>query len=285
MNYVTNAPSDHLLRTLSGLRGRHVAVFPNTGNAGDGFIMYATLWLLKYFDIEYELFGANETVFGRTVLFGGGGNLISNTYDTMRRTICDNIEKNECILLPHTVVGASDLLDWTAGGKLSVLFRDPISYENALVEGLSPEVCKLAHDMTFYLPSSLFAVHRKRGSGIAYCLRDDEERHDELQYAESIDLSLSWNGHWWTNEALCRASTYSLASSIAPFSTVVTDRLHIGILAAMLGKRVMLGANNYYKNEAVFNYSLRPRYPRVSFHESRFDLISSASACDESDLE
>ncbi len=131
--------------------------------------------------------------------------------------------------------------------------------------------------MTFYLSQSTFSEFRCEGKGTLYCLREDEERTDDETHPENIDLSLSWNGGWWTNEALCKASTYSLAAAISKFNRVVTDRLHIAILSAMLGKEVLMGSNSYFKNEAVFEHSIKPRFPNVAFYGSRRELLISAA--------
>lgn len=49
------------------------------------------------------------------------------------------------------------------------------------------------------------------------------------------------------------------------YKVVNTDRLHVAILASLLGKEVNFYPNSYYKNEAVYNYSLFNRYPKTCF--------------------
>lgn len=43
-----------------------------------------------------------------------------------------------------------------------------------------------------------------------------------------------------------------------------TDRLHVAIAGALLGKSVELHANSYFKNRAVYQFSLRS-FPSVRF--------------------
>jgi exopolysaccharide biosynthesis predicted pyruvyltransferase EpsI len=57
--------------------------------------------------------------------------------------------------------------------------------------------------------------------------------------------------------------------AIGQFETVHTDRLHVAIVAALLGRRTHLYANGYHKNAAIFRSSLAPFYPNVSYHEFR----------------
>ena len=51
-------------------------------------------------------------------------------------------------------------------------------------------------------------------------------------------------------------SAHFLLRAIDQFASVRTDRLHVAIAAAMLGKTVELYDNSYYKNRAVFDFSL-----------------------------
>jgi exopolysaccharide biosynthesis predicted pyruvyltransferase EpsI len=46
---------------------------------------------------------------------------------------------------------------------------------------------------------------------------------------------------------------------------VATDRLHVGIGAALLGKTCRLHDNSYGKNRAVYDHSIRNHFPAVVF--------------------
>jgi exopolysaccharide biosynthesis predicted pyruvyltransferase EpsI len=56
----------------------------------------------------------------------------------------------------------------------------------------------------------------------------------------------------------------SLVGLVSNYDLVYTDRLHLGILCAVMNIRVNLFANNYYKIKGVFEYSLE-RVPCVNF--------------------
>ncbi|NJL87776.1 MAG: hypothetical protein HC886_20175 [Leptolyngbyaceae cyanobacterium SM1_1_3] len=49
------------------------------------------------------------------------------------------------------------------------------------------------------------------------------------------------------------------------FEIVNTNRLHICIASALLGKKVNFYANSYYKNESVYNFSIKDRLPNVAW--------------------
>ncbi len=263
---------DALTSRLEELRNQHVFYFPNTGNGGDGFIAYATMWLLRAYRINFTCLGPNEIApKGNTVLFGGGGNLVEGKYKTLYDTIVANLDGNEGIILPHTIKGYADLFDRT---NVEIFLRDPVSYSAVKDNSTNSRQCVyLAHDMTFYLPKDYFQAFWQRGDGVFYCFRQDEERDTDLWVDGNQDISLSWNGSWWTNERLCRASTESMAASLSPSSIVATDRLHVAILASFLGKRVYMTANNYYKNEAIYWHSLSRIFANTSFHKSRQEVM------------
>ena len=54
-------------------------------------------------------------------------------------------------------------------------------------------------------------------------------------------------------------------AAIESSNGVYTDRLHVAILAAILGKKTSLYPNSYHKNRGVFEYSLS-NYPNVVFY-------------------
>ena len=57
-------------------------------------------------------------------------------------------------------------------------------------------------------------------------------------------------------EEQCRFSAAQFIQTIDRFEEVDTDRLHVAIAAALLGKPARLHDNSYYKNRAVFRSSL-----------------------------
>jgi len=92
----------------------------------------------------------------------------------------------------------------------------------------------------------------------------------------NIDISTSWNGDLWQNKQLAKYATLSLASYLSGYEEVATDRLHVAILASLLGKKVIFYPNDYYKNRAVFENSLSNNNFDISFINTSTDLLNSA---------
>ena len=258
-------PDDPLLALFESLSGTHVDFYPNCGNAGDGFIAHATFTLLKHFEIEYTARRQEDVVAGTTVLIGGGGNLIDGQYGDVAGLISRLVPDNRVILLPHTIVGHSSELAHTSG-SLSVYCREPVSYQLALANGANPDQLHLSHDMTFFLEDDHFSEFWSGGEGTLEALRTDAEATGHfVRPSSSVDPSLSWNGDIWQSPLFAANSTRCLAAYIQPYRRVLTDRLHVSILGAFLRKDVALLPNSYFKNRAVFEHSIRPRFDDVHF--------------------
>lgn len=101
--------------------------------------------------------------------------------------------------------------------------------------------------MAFYLDLnkylSLKPVYKKQ----ANCFRTDSESLTGDYKENNHDISLTWNGDYWDNEFLARNSTRCMINFLEEYKVVNTDRLHVAILASLLGKEVNFYPNSYYK--------------------------------------
>lgn len=259
----------HLLKFLEKISGSVVHFYPKSGNAGDGFITYATHLIFEKYNISYVAHHQEDYVEDQLVLIGGGGNLVEGKYQDVAELIKKLAPKNKVVVLPHTIVGYADILKETYR-NLVVFCREPISYYKTLANGANPENTHLSQDITFYLSDDHFAEFYLPGSGELNVFRSDGESTGLYDRNFSVnDISLSWNGDIWASPKFCEYVTKSLAAYIAPYETVCTDRLHIGILSAFLGKKVRLLPNSYFKNQAIFDHSLSRRFSNVMFEEQK----------------
>lgn len=250
---------------LSKYANKSVAYCPNPGNAGDAIIAHATYQVFEKLNIRPEMISYNEVVEDKIIFFGGGGNLVEGKYDHAYRFIKNNYEKNrEIILLPHTVYGYDELL--LAAKNLTIICREKVSYENLAKTGFPVDRLFLAPDMAFLLSKKDFQQFIMKGDGTANCFRDDQESAigQFLPY-DNMDISLSWNGDLWKRPVFAENVTRNMACYLSAFETVKTDRLHVAVLAAILGKKVELYSNNYYKIKAVYDYSLKQNFENVKF--------------------
>jgi exopolysaccharide biosynthesis predicted pyruvyltransferase EpsI len=264
-NRLTSFENDPFLDFLKSLTGKRVHYFPNPGNAGDGFIAHATFELFKRNGISVTAHKQHDSVNGATVLVGGGGNLIEGRYSDVANIIRRHAASNEVVLLPHTIVGFADILVETQR-NLTVFCREPVSHRLALLNGAKATRTHLSHDVVFFLEDDYFQEFFTPGVGTLQVLRQDPETADSVSIPPgNLDISQSWIGDLWSSPEFAAYVTRSMAAFVAPHATVQTDRLHVSILSAFLKKRVYMLPNAYFKNRAVFEHSLQPRFPNVEF--------------------
>lgn len=90
---------------------------------------------------------------------------------------------------------------------------------------------------------------------IAFLLRTDKEKSNYLSSPLSYDISRAW-------DASCRETAYNayflrvFAAALSYPDIIITDRLHVGIMAYHCSKEVYLLDNDYGKLSGVYNQSL-----------------------------
>jgi exopolysaccharide biosynthesis predicted pyruvyltransferase EpsI len=240
-----------------------VTFVPNPGNIGDAAINLACFdYLTGRFD-RVEICAITETPRTECVFVGGGGNAVEPLYTDVRDFMDGLTQRNRLFMFPATMQGYAGSLQRVAP-YARVLCRESTSLAY-VAKHLCTENVSLAHDAAFLLAPRLrsdFASRIEKVT-IAKCrsFRTD---------IESVHPGLGCNDFMlehqcaWTNMTIAHDFVWAAASYLLTFGEVETDRLHCGILAAILGRRTLLGANSYFKNVAVFEHSLS-RLPNTTF--------------------
>jgi|SRR5271157_57100 len=281
---------------LSSLpRNERLYYFANPGNAGDALIALATYQLFNQLGMDYCIVNESHPFdpTDRIMVYSGGGNLVEY-YNTARKAILEYYPRlRKLIILPHTIQANEDLL---AGFRenVDVLCREPVSY--AHVQRYAPRAnVYLMDDMAFLLDAAVLraddsfahdpvpfswklrddlcaallplrlAVGRRFRSGERASLnafRKDIESSGRFSRRESVDLAILF-AHGTDSEPVVHYVARRLFKVLDHYQTIRTDRLHICIVAAMLGKQVEFFANSYSKCEAVYHHSIKDRFPNV----------------------
>jgi exopolysaccharide biosynthesis predicted pyruvyltransferase EpsI len=240
-----------------------VTFVPNPGNIGDAAINLGCFgYLADRFDtVEIcAMAGAPRT---ECVFVGGGGNAVEPLYVNVRDFL-DRVAPDQRILMfPATIQGYSASLRRIAPSA-RILCRERISLAYVAAQ-LGPDSVSLAHDAAFGLGPRLRHDFASRIDKIPYakCRSFRADRESIHPEPGGIDIMLQYQGAW-TDMGLAYENVRAAARYLLGFGEVETDRLHCAILAAMLGRRTVLRANSYYKNAAVFDYSLS-RLPNTAF--------------------
>lgn len=281
---------------------RSLCFRPNPGNAGDSIIAHATFQLFRQNRLKFQLFDRKTYRAEDCILIsGGGGNL--TRYPHAREFIGKyHRGAQKLVILPHTISGNEDLLS-QLGGNVEIICRERISYEhvrkharNAVVllmedvafsldiaETRSPRAevqlsdllsgslrrasVREAARLVSFLSASLFAKHRydtRHLSGILNCFRTDTEKTGEALPKGNFDVSARFAFGAY-DEVIARFVTFHVLGTLERFQEIHTNRLHIAITAALMGRKVKLYPNNYYKCRAVYDYSMKDRFPNVEW--------------------
>lgn len=100
--------------------------------------------------------------------------------------------------------------------------------------------------------------------GTLQAFRTDAERTELPPPPDNLDLSDLFS-YGTRTATVCHTGAQHLLRYLDTFEEVRTNRLHLAIGAALLGKRVKLHPNAYFKNRAVWEFSLRERFPHVEW--------------------
>ncbi len=259
------ADINSFLTQFSGLD--NIIYCANYGNAGDSLITLGAHQLFKKNNIKYGLMDlGKDVVHNKVIFYGGGGNLVNYYYDCrgfLERNMNNN---NKIIILPHTVNAHEDIIK-KFNKDIVVFCREKISYEFVYQHIPHKENVYLSKDMAFYVD---LTKYQNSGNGTLNCFRLDAEKTNISIPTDNIDLSADQSilqGYWHMIDPIkVEQIADRLLKRISEYKNVNTNRLHIGLMATLLGKDVRLHPNSYWKNEAIYDYSLKS-YPNITFEK------------------
>lgn len=242
-----------LRECLCKYSGKEVDFYRFPGNYGDSVIWHGTMELLTALDIKVRYVETDSRQNNNVLLIDGGGNLVDYYSDVKQFLIMKPDAYSEIVILPHSIMGeAQAIVLNSVSSNLTIFCRERVSAE-FLHAKLTKAKVHLWHDCAFYNHFTPVPA----GSGELNAFRTDRESVLETKPSSSVDLSA--NGY-------AKKPLQELVASIQGYQHVNSDRLHIAILSTLLGKTVKLFPNAYYKNKAVFEYSLK-RFPNIAFIE------------------
>ncbi len=243
-----------LKQFLEKYRGTSVDFYRFPGNYGDSLIWHGTKALLKVLNIRENYVEISSPKSNDVLLVDGGGNFVDYYSDIKDFLVKKPNLYKEIVILPHTIFGDEqiDVLN-SLSGSVTVFCREKVSFE-LLKQKFTNGNVYLWHDCAFY---NVFQKSTN-GQGVLNAFREDKESVMESPSESNHDIS--YNGY--ATKPLDEFVEY-----LSKYREINTDRLHVAICGTLLGKKVNLFPNSYYKNKAVFGYSLS-RFPNISFLES-----------------
>lgn len=221
------------------------------GNYGDSLIWHGTKRLLDDLNIKTNYVDLNSKIKNNTLLIDGGGNFTDYYSDVRVFLETKHRKYKRIIILPHTINGKKqkNILSQLKN-NCTIFCREEKSYE--FVKKYFTGKLYLWHDCAFY---NNLTIYEKPGKGILNVFRQDCESAQTKTPRKNIDISI--NG--W-----CQKPLNDFLKKISAHEEIRTDRLHVAIASMLLNKKTILYPNSYYKNLAVYNYSLSS-YSNITF--------------------
>jgi hypothetical protein len=227
-------------RLLGALEGADdVTVIRSHGNIGDHLIHAGMRRLLG--GLDYREAGVQQLygVRGQLAVITGGGAWCA-PHQNLPRYLPD-IEKQfeRVVVFPSSFdTRVKSVREALAASRALFFAREHVSYE--MIRGLCR--AELAHDNAFFFD---FEPYQRPGRGTLLAFRTDRESMTNSVPPGNNDISVacdSLDEFLWT---------------IARHERVQTDRAHVMIAAAMLGKEVSYAPSSYHKLPALAASSLR----------------------------
>jgi exopolysaccharide biosynthesis predicted pyruvyltransferase EpsI len=253
-------PEYNLLRDMifETTQKKPVIFINGGGNWGDAVIRAGTLKFfhensISYSEIAFRNIFYKSDIKSKTVkdfvkdkvmIFNGGGAWCGwfNTGSMFIREFHHYFRK--VVVLPSTFANVPLNAD-------NVLYYCRDRYES---KEFVPEAI-FCHDMAFYLGRISQSKNCKSAGNF---FRTDKESSLKREIPHNnIDLSMLGNE---------LTPIDSFVSVINEYGTIYTDRLHVAIVACLLGKKVFLYPSKYFKNESVFKSSIKGNFENVTFN-------------------
>ena len=237
---------------------KHIIIIPNPGNGGDSLISMGTLQLFDKLGLNYVTGDINKQYLNKILFYSGGGNLVG-LYNNCHNFIIRNKSTNDIVILPHTIKDVDSLLK-LCDDKIKIICRECISYDYVYATIKHKNNVFLSDDMAFYI-SGLESYKNIQGVGVCNCFRNDKEKTNIVIPPDNNDISQTLNKKNNTSDPLViNKVSFSIFEYLSKYEIINTNRLHVAIAGSLLGKKVNLYQNNYYKIKAIYDYSIKDKF-------------------------
>lgn len=275
---------------------KRVVYVPNEGNAGDALIAAGTWQFFEDCKLRTTVIKTRELRAGDTAIYAGGGNFVPE-YRSCARFLrhCLKVGVQSALVLPHTIRGHDSLLH-DLDDRFVLVCRDFASLDRVQASGTKAQIM-MAPDMALRLDvRRLFArcdepIVRKAftrdmmlnlglpayrrwlrrlaklgepsGSTPFEVIRADAEASRDVVGSPDHDVP-DFYGSKFRSRNECDFVSRDMLVFFSKAEHVVTNRLHVGVAAALMGVRVTYLDNSYGKIRAVYEATMRD-IPGVEF--------------------
>ena len=228
---------------------KHIHFLLSHGNLGDQLIFAGTRSLLAKLDKKYTEHLIQEAPGGELALISGGGSWCRTWENFMHEHLPIIEAKYDKVIVLPSSFQRTPLIDATIWNSKKTTFcaREIVSY-NLIRHFCQPTI--LLHDMAFHYDFTPYRKWNGNGNGagnrVLNSYRKDEERDMEVVWPSNNEDTSHMKG-----------TLEDWLGHLAEYDTIKTDRAHVMIAGAMLGKMVLYRPSNYHKVPAIAEFSLK----------------------------
>lgn len=237
---------------LEKYRNCSVDFFRFRGNYGDSLIWHGSMNLFSELNMKVEYVDLTTNKKNEILIIDGGGNFVNYYSDVRNFVSLKNDSYSEIVFLPHTIFGDKQIEVLCKLKNNTTIFCRERQSAKFVQEFAKNCQVFLWHDCAFY---NHFQNQSASGNGTLNAFRLDRESILQAKPIGNIDISYDGYATKPLNDFL---------GTITKYKQINTDRLHVAIASILLGKNVSLYPNSYFKNKAVFEYSLK-RFRNANF--------------------
>lgn len=107
-------------------------------------------------------------------------------------------------------------------------------------------------------------IATRERSSVLMAFRIDDEKTDIAIPEGNFDISALYQLELG-NPLMSQCATHMMLKTLSAFDEVHTNRLHVAIVATLLGKKVKFFNNSYFKCKAVYQQSIENKFSNVDF--------------------
>lgn len=256
-----------LLSVLKSLK--NFSYMPNSGNMGDMLIASATMRWFEQHHLNYQRIQKNE--FPEAFVYGGGGAWIKMWISAMSPVLEIMKKAKRIVILPSSFDQVPELIE-ILDERFIVFCREKKSFDYLSQQHTKAKII-LDHDMALRLDAAAYKDLKAPTKELKKRSINLEKKVQKLSkkvrlfrldneslglYNTDLDLSdeLGWFG-WNESRKNIDFAAHTLLKTVRCFDLIQTDRLHVGIAAALTGADVELYDNSYGKVSGVYMQSLQ----------------------------
>ena len=266
--YNYNIDNRKILNILRGIG--HFVFIPNSGNLGDMVIAKACIDFFNNNKLNYTMYKTNMEN-PECIVYGGGGPWINEYYSSWKKWLPLFKTAKRVIILPSSFNSCHNLVD-ILDERFTIFCREEQSYKYLKNQNTKAKII-LDHDMAFRLENKSvngkLLVNNIDGyialQRLLHCipypktvikyLRTDIESVNK-NVKTDIDISALCYGDEYSSIQYIEFCTRLFFAAIDAGDMIITDRLHVAIVASLLNKKVIMLDNFYNKLSNVYKHTM-----------------------------